>query len=90
MEKECTGCKFMTSIGGQLFINIHGQMYLDREDLPTPRNEELPWISASADVNSPEWERAKKVRLAMNHAIDRDLLVETLLRGRGGPAHIYG
>ena len=90
LEKSCGDCKFMTSVGGFLFINIHGQMYVDRDDLPTPRRLDLPWISTSPDINSPEWDRARKVRLAMNVAIDRELLVETLLRGRGAPIHIYG
>ena len=44
---------------------------------------ELPWVSASADVNSPEWERARKVREALSIAIDRDLIVETILGGEG-------
>jgi ABC-type transport system substrate-binding protein len=43
----------------------------------------LPWVSASPDVNSPEWARARKVRKALHMAIDRNLLVETLLGGRG-------
>ncbi|MFQ6026997.1 MAG: ABC transporter substrate-binding protein [Dehalococcoidia bacterium] len=90
LESRCSDCKFMATLGGQLFVNIHGQMYIDREDLPTPRNGDLPWVSASPDPDSPEWDRARKVRLAMNHAIDRDLLVETLFRGRGTPAHVYG
>ena len=90
LETSCTECKFMTSIGGELFINIHGQMYVDRDDLPTPRDGNLPWISSSADINSPEWDKARKVRQAMNIAIDRDLLVETILRGRGAPVHVWG
>ncbi len=90
LESSCGECKFMTSIGGELFINIHGQMYVDRDDLPTPRREDLPWVSTSPDINSPEWDRARKVRQAMNHAIDRELLVETLLQGLGAPLHLFG
>ena len=89
LEESCEDCKFMTSIGGLLFILIHGQMYEERDDLPTPRRGHLPWVSANPDINSPEWDQARKVRQAMNHAIDRDLLVETLLQGRGAPLHIY-
>ena len=89
LEDSCSDCKFMTSIGGLLFILIHGQMYEERDDLPTPRRGHLPWISSNPDINSPEWDQARKVRQAMNHAIDRDLLVETLLQGRGAPLHIY-
>ena len=76
--------------GAQLHINIHGSWYIDRPDLPTPRNPELPWISASADINSEEWARARKVRLAMNVAIDRQLLVDTLLNGKGAPTYLFG
>ena len=90
LENSCADCKFMTSIGGELFINIHGQMYEDRADLPTPRRSDLPWVSTSPDINSPEWEKARKVRQAMNVAIDRELLVETLLQGRGAPLHLFG
>ena len=90
LENSCADCKFMTSIGGELFINIHGQMYEDRADLPTPRRSDLPWVSTSPDINSPEWDQARKVRQAMNVAIDRELLVETLLQGRGAPLHLFG
>ncbi len=91
LEESCADCKFKTfTTGAQLFLNIHGNLYIDRPDLPTPRNSELPWISASPDINSAEWARARKVRKAMAIAIDRQLLVDTLLQGKGAPAHIYG
>lgn len=91
LEASCADCKFKTfTTGAQLFLNIHGNLYIDRPDLPTPRNSELPWISASPDINSAEWDRARKVRKAMAIAIDRQLLVDTLLQGKGAPAHIYG
>ena len=44
---------------------------------------ELPWVSSTDDVSSPEWERARQVRLALLEATDRDALVETILSGRG-------
>ena len=91
LEEKCTDCKFKTfTTGAQLFINIHGNLYIDREDLPTPRDPSLPWVSASADINSEEWARARKVRKAMAISIDRQLLVDTLLQGKGAPAHVYG
>ena len=91
LEDRCADCKFKTfTTGAQLFINIHGNVYIDRPDLPTPRASELPWISASADINSEEWVKARKVRKAMAIAIDRQLLVDTLLQGKGAPAHVYG
>ena len=76
--------------GGQMFINIHGQMYVDRPDLPTPRNSDLPWISSNPDTGSPEWEVARKVREAMSISIDRQLIVDTLLNGEGSPSSLFG
>ncbi len=91
LEEQCSDCKFKTfTTGAQLFINIHGNLYIDRDDLPTPRDPSLPWVSASTDVNSAEWANARKVRKAMAIAIDRQLLVDTLLQGKGAPAHVYG
>ena len=91
LEQQCADCKFKTfTTGAQLFINIHGNLYINREDLPTPRDPSLPWVSASDDVNSGEWANARKVRKAMAIAIDRQLLVDTLLQGKGAPAHVYG
>lgn len=91
LEEDCQECKFMVfTTGAQLHINIHGSWYIDRPDLPTPRNSELPWISADPDINSAEWARARKVRLAMNVAIDRQLLVDTLLDGKGAPTYLFG
>ena len=91
LEQQCADCKFKTfTTGAQLFINIHGNLYIDRDDLPTPRDPSLPWVSASADMNSPDWINARKVRKAMAIAIDRQLLVDTLLQGKGAPAHVYG
>ena len=91
LEGQCGDCKFKTfTTGAQLFLNIHGNLYVDRADLPTPRDPSLPWVSASADMNSAEWINARKVRKALAIAIDRQLLVDTLLLGKGEPAHVYG
>jgi peptide/nickel transport system substrate-binding protein len=43
----------------------------------------LPWVSGNADVNSVEWQNAVKVRRALSIAIDRQAIIDTLLRGRG-------
>ncbi|MFQ6027432.1 MAG: ABC transporter substrate-binding protein [Dehalococcoidia bacterium] len=89
--EQMPGVKFKRlTWGGQMFINIHGQMYVDREDLPTPRNSSLPWISSNPDTSSPEWEQARKVREAMAISIDRQLIVDTLLKGEGSPSSIFG
>ena len=44
-----------------------------------------PWVSANPDTDSPEWDAARKVRLAMHYAIDRDKLIEELLHGEAVP-----
>jgi ABC-type transport system substrate-binding protein len=69
---------------GQASINFYGQYY----GTPEPAeayDPELPWVSSNSDVTSAEWDTARKVRLAMSIAIDRQLLVDTLLRGFGHP-----
>ena len=51
---------------------------------------DLPWVSSNPDVNSEEWDRARKGRLAMSIAIDRQLIVDTILRGEGKPTVLWG
>ena len=48
-----------------------------------------PWMSANPDINSPEWERARKVREAMLISIDREEIVDTLLGGEGTPQSLW-
>ena len=86
--EKVSGVKFLRFPGAfQLWLNIHGQNYIDREGVPK-RDTSLPWVSASADTNSPEWERARKVREAMSIAIDRQALADSLLLGEGRPISI--
>ena len=40
-----------------------------------------PFVSANPDLDSPEWDAARKVRLAMMIAIDREKIIEELLHG---------
>ena len=40
-----------------------------------------PFVSANPDLDSPEWDAARKVRLAMMVAIDREKIIEELLHG---------
>ena len=50
----------------------------------------LPYVSCSPDTESPEWEKARKVREAMSISIDREKLVNNLVFGDGRPiAHLY-
>ena len=50
---------------------------------------ECPWVSSDPDVNSAEWERARKVREAMLISIDRQEIVDTLLGGEGAPQSLW-
>ena len=63
----------------------------DAHACPAPAwDPDAPYISAKADVDTPEWEVARKVRLAMGLAIDRELIVEELLNGEGSPLSMWG
>ena len=44
-----------------------------------------PYVSANPDLDSPEWDAARKVRLAMMVAIDRQKIIDELLHGEGEP-----
>jgi peptide/nickel transport system substrate-binding protein len=48
-----------------------------------------PWFSPDPDVNSAEWERARKVREAMLISINRQEIVDTLLSGEGSPQSLW-
>ena len=51
--------------------------------------ESCPWVSPNPDVNSPEWERARKVREALLISVDRQEIVDTLLSGEGSPQSLW-
>ena len=77
--------------GGESALNIYGQYHVGAgtaDQLPG-YDPELPWVSASADVESVEWANAAKVRNALSIAIDRQGIVDTLLRGYGSPAVMW-
>ena len=70
--------------GGQFTYNLWGQFYsVDRPGY----NPDRPWVSSNPDVNSKEWDDARKVRLAMALAIDRLAIVSTMLSGEGRVQH---
>ena len=48
-------------------------------------NPNLAWVSSNPDISSPEWQNAVKVRQVLSIAIDRQLIVDTLLHGFGRP-----
>ena len=49
---------------------------------------ELPWVSCDRDITSEEWATARKVRLALALAVDRQKLVNAVAFGEGRPFHI--
>ena len=70
----------------QAGLNFYGQTYLNARDSDEPwpnYNTDLPWVSPNSDINSAEWDRARKVRLAMSIAIDRQGIIDNLLLGFG-------
>ena len=75
--------------GGQVFLLVHGNQYVDQPWVGA-RDCTVAFLSCNPDMNSEEWENARKVREAMNISIDRDLLVETILDGNGTASHHYG
>jgi peptide/nickel transport system substrate-binding protein len=85
LVEEVEGARLMSIPNAvDMRLRIYGNWY------PMPGVEpregydpNLPWVSANADPESPEWEQARKVRKALHMAIDREGLVETILAGRG-------
>ena len=68
---------------GEMLLHFHGGLYvnLGTDKLEAAYDPDLPWVSANPDVNSAEWEQARKVRQAMVKAVDVQTIVETLLQG---------
>ena len=46
------------------------------------------WVSCDRDINSAEWESARKVREAMLRSIDREQLINNIAFGEGEPWYI--
>jgi ABC-type transport system substrate-binding protein len=94
LVEQVPGAKFMrVANAGPMMIQFFGNYYVG---IGTPEQRggydpSLPWVSASPDVVSPEWERARKVRQVLMAAIDTEAIIETLLRdfGRLAVLHDY-
>ncbi len=91
---DVEGSKFMSQTeAGEAFLNLYGQYYYNAG---TPEEQpgwcpECPWVaSTGADLTTPEWANAVKVRKAMSIAIDRNKIVDELLHGEGAPSAIKG
>jgi len=74
-------------------LRIYGQWYpVEGVETRAGYDPSLPWISASDDINSAEWDNARKVRQALITAVDRQALVDEILSGNGNtntPIHSY-
>ena len=77
--------------GGESALNLYGQYHvgIGTEDQLPGYDPDLPWVSANPDLNSEEWAKAAKVRNALSVTIDRQGIVDTLLRGYGSPAVMW-
>ena len=93
---DVPGVKYMRIVGGgneQIgwFGNFYGGHGTPEHKEKYPGYDpDLPWVSSNPDINSEEWARARKVRLAMSIAIDRQLIVDTILKGEGAPTILWG
>ncbi|NQW24510.1 MAG: ABC transporter substrate-binding protein [SAR202 cluster bacterium] len=78
--------------GGESHLGLYGSSYvgLGTDDQRPNWNPELPWVATTDDVTSPEWERALKVRQALAISIDRQSIVDNLLKGFGKPSVMWG
>ena len=75
---------------GQAGLNFYGQLYgLDKDGNEYEfYNPENAWVSSDADTSSQAWADAVTVRKALNIAIDRQTIVDTLLSGFGRPQSV--
>ena len=88
---DVPGIEYMrVAFGGTLQVALGlGNFHVPGLDRPS-WDPDLPWVSASPDIDSEEWDRARKVRLAMAMALDKQTIVDTLLRGIGQPLALWG
>ena len=98
---QVEGTKFMAQENAtDSHIGLYGSWYAtyDGDNCPegAPHcpaagwNPDAPYISSNPDLDSPEWEAARKVRQAMGMAIDRQKIVDELLGGEGGTIPMWG
>jgi peptide/nickel transport system substrate-binding protein len=87
LVEEVEGARIQAAgVIGQAGLNLYGQMYIGvgTPEQHTSFNPDRAWVSANPDINSVEWDNARKVRQALSIAIDRQTIVDTLLAGFGG------
>ena len=95
--------KFMTFTGaGHANIYLLGQNYNTDHPAhhPTPDGKpariplgddaydcSFAWVACDRDIGSEGWDKARKVRLAMSMALDREKLIRNLAFGEGTPLY---
>ena len=86
--EKVPGARLMSvNNAGQAGLNMYGQTYtrVGTPDQSPSYDPDLAWVSGNLDPASEEWEKATKVRKAMAIAVDRQAIVDTILRGFGRP-----
>ncbi len=76
---------------GHNYYNDHESHHGEKPQVPLgdPAFQcEIPYISCDRDLNSQEWADARKIRRALNIAIDRQKLVNNLAFGEGEPWYV--
>ena len=85
--------KFMSLKGAQelvYYIWQNGYSFTGTDKQWSGYDPDLAWIASDIEIGSEGWERARKVREAIGLAIDREKIVDELLKGEGEPGTIYG
>ena len=83
---EIVAWPFATQAG----LNLYGQTYgVDKEGNPYQHLDcTNAWVSCDADPTSDEWLNTVKVKRAMNLAINRQEIVDTIFSGFGAPLYM--
>lgn len=92
--EKVDGAKLLTvSNAIDYAINLYGGYYTEASKPGTDNrasyDPEVPWISSNFELDSPEWENARKIREALAISVDRDTIIETLLRGFADPIKLW-
>ena len=91
VEKD-SEVRFITYPGANVRMFICCNQYpvpgVEPREAYDPDNQ--AWVSASGDVDSAEWDRARKVREAMAISIDRVSIANDLFEGEAVPTYIDG
>ena len=87
--KEVPGVQLMRVDGAAIeHVALMGQWYTDPELLASTCS--AAWISCDPDINSEEWEKARKLREALAISFDRQLIVDSFVGGEGRPTIQWG